>query len=386
VKAMVVTGYGSPLQAAELAQPALAPGHALLDVVACGVCFSDVKIARGKMPFSATLPLPHVPGHEICGRVVEVAPGDAGANGAGPGGAAGAGGARAPGEVVAAGARAAGGEAAAAATRATPPLAPGDLVVVHIVTPCGRCDRCRAGDEHICRDPVARAGFTHPGGFQERMVVPLDRLLPVPDGIDPAHAAPMTCALGTAYRAVVTRGGVTAGARVAVIGIGGVGIHALQVARAAGGLAVGLDRSAAAIDAAHDLGLDARDAGDPTVVPALLDESAGEGFDVVVDTVGRPATLQAAATLVRPGGRIVVVGYAVGQPIELDSARLVLEEVEVVGSRYARRSEMEQAIRLVADGRVKMVVDRVLDLKDADEAFAALEAGDVVGRLVVRIS
>ena len=342
MKAMVVTGYESPLQAAEMPQPALAPGHALLEVLTCGVCFSDVKIARGRMPFSGALSLPHVPGHEICARVVETDP---------------------PGA-----------------------FEPGALVVVHIVTPCGRCDRCRAGDEHICRSPVARAGFTDPGGFQERMVVPLDRLLAVPDGIDPAHAAPMTCALGTAYRAVVTRGRVTAGTRVAVIGIGGVGIHALQVAHAAGGLAVGLDRSAAALDAARGLGLDARDAGDPAVVPALLDESGTRGYDVVVDTVGRPATLQAAATLLRPGGRIVVVGYAVDQAIELDSARLVLEEVEVVGSRYARRSEMEQAIRLVADGRVRMVVDRVLDLQDADEAFAALEAGEVVGRLVVQVA
>lgn len=341
MKAMVVTGYGSPLQEAELASPALQPGHALVEVLTCGVCFSDIKIARGKMPFSGVLALPHVPGHEICARVIETDP---------------------PGA-----------------------LAPGALVVVYNVWPCGHCDRCRAGDEQICRDPRVRAGFTHPGGFQERMVVPLDRLLTVPDGIDPEHAAPMTCALGTAYRAVVTRGGVTAGSRVAVVGIGGVGIHALQVAGAAGGLAVGIDRSVAAVQAARALGLDARDAGDATLVPTLLEESDGQGYDVVLDTVGRPATLQTAASLLRPGGRVVVVGYAVGQGIELDSARLVLEEIEVVGSRYARRSEMERAIRLVAEGRVRMVVDRVLALRDADEAFAALEAGEVVGRLVLRV-
>jgi D-arabinose 1-dehydrogenase-like Zn-dependent alcohol dehydrogenase len=79
------------------------------------------------------------------------------------------------------------------------------------------------------------------------------------------------------------------------------------------------------------------------------------------------------------------VGYAVGQAIELPSARLVLEEVQVIGSRYARRNELEQAIRLVAAGRVEMVVDRVLDLEQADEAFAALEAGEVVGRLVLQV-
>jgi len=344
MKSMVVTAYGAPLQARDIpeADDALTPGHALLRVLTCGVCFSDVKIARGKMPFSDTLSLPHVPGHEICAEVLATEP---------------------PGA-----------------------LEPGTRVVVYNVWPCGRCDRCRAGEEQICRNPDTRAGFTDPGGFRERMVAPLDRLLVVPDSIDSAHAAPMTCALGTAYRAVVTRGEVVAGTRVAVIGIGGVGIHALQVARAAGGLAVGIDRSAPALEAARGLGLDARDGTDDSLAATLVEESGGQGYDVVVDTVGRPATMETAAALVRPGGRIVVVGYAVGQPIAFPSARLVLEEVQIVGSRYARRSEIEQAIRLVADGRVRMIVDHELDLEDADAAFSALENGDVVGRLVLRVA
>jgi D-arabinose 1-dehydrogenase-like Zn-dependent alcohol dehydrogenase len=106
---------------------------------------------------------------------------------------------------------------------------------------------------------------------------------------------------------------------------------------------------------------------------------------VVVDTVGTPATIAQAERLVRPGGRIVAVGYGVGRSIELPSARFVLEEVEVVGSRYVARDELERAIRLVADGRVQTVVDRVLPLERADEAFAALEAGEVVGRVVLQL-
>ncbi len=78
-------------------------------------------------------------------------------------------------------------------------------------------------------------GFTHPGGFQERLAVPVDRLVPIPEGIGAAHAAPMTCALGTAYRAVVTRGRVRAGnPDRGASGLGGVGIHAAQIAAARG--------------------------------------------------------------------------------------------------------------------------------------------------------
>jgi D-arabinose 1-dehydrogenase-like Zn-dependent alcohol dehydrogenase len=331
---MVVTRYGEALEPADVPAPALRPGTARLEILTCGVCFSDVKTARGQMPFSDALPLPHVCGHEICARVLETDPEGA--------------------------------------------LEPGTIVVVYHVWPCRRCGRCRAGQDQLCRQPDAWAGFSHPGGFQEQLVAPLDRLTEVPPGIDPVHAAPLTCALGTAYRAVLTRGGVTGGATVAVIGLGGVGIHALQIAHAAGARATGLDVSERAIVAARELGLRAQHAGDA--------DARGEGIDVVVDTVGSLATVQQAERLVRPGGRVVVVGYGVGSSFELPSARFVLEEIEVVGSRYVARDELERAIRLVADGRVRMVVDRVLALEQANEALTALEAGEVTGRVVLQVA
>jgi D-arabinose 1-dehydrogenase-like Zn-dependent alcohol dehydrogenase len=341
MRGVVVQRYDAPLELAELAAEPLGPGQARIQVTACGVCFSDVKIARGRMPFSADLPLPHVPCHEIAGRVLETDPAGA--------------------------------------------LPTGTLVTVYNVWPCGRCDRCLAGDENICRNPVTRAGFTEPGGLREEMVVPLDRLLVVPDGIDDVHAAPLTCALGTAYRAVVTRGEVRAGTRVAVIGLGGVGIHALQVAVAAGGSAVGVDRNPRTLERARIMGLDAVGAETPNLQTDLLERTRGLGFDVVVDTVGNEATMADAATLVRPGGRIVAVGYAVGGSFTVPSPHLVLQEISVVGSRYGRRDEIEHAMRLVADRLVEVVVDRVLPIDEAETAFRALEAGEVTGRLVIAV-
>jgi D-arabinose 1-dehydrogenase-like Zn-dependent alcohol dehydrogenase len=342
MRGMVIREYGRPLEPEELPSPQVRPGHALLEVLTCGVCFSDVKTSRGKMPFSADLRLPHVPGHEICARVLETDPRDA--------------------------------------------IAPGTIVVVYHVWPCGTCDRCRAGDENICRHPRAWAGFTHPGGFQERLVAPLDRLVRVPPNVNPVQAAPLTCALGTAYRSVVTRGRVAPGTRVAVIGLGGVGIHALQVARVAGAHVVGLDISDPAIATARELGLDARQADAPGVEDELLSEFGGEGVDVVVDTVGNEVSLRRAEHLVRPGGRIVVVGYAVDGRLAVPAARFVLEEVELIGSRYVRRDELERAIRLVADGHVRMVVDRVTPLEDANDAIAALDAHAIVGRVVLDVA
>jgi D-arabinose 1-dehydrogenase-like Zn-dependent alcohol dehydrogenase len=339
---MAVATYGEPLEAVELEPPNLSRGQALLEVLTCGICFSDVKTARGRMPFSERLPLPHVPGHEICARVLETDP---------------------PGAIEA-----------------------GSHVVVYHLWPCRRCARCRAGDENLCLAPEAWAGFTHPGGFQERLVVPLDRLMPVPPGIDPVHAAPLTCALGTAYRATVTRGGVGPGTRAVVIGLGGVGIHALQIAAAAGADAIGIDRSPRAVSVAGELGLTALPADDPETEARVAAASAGEGADVVIDVVGQPDTFLQAERLLRPGGRIVGVGYSLDASLELPTARFVLEEKELVGARYVRMDELERVIRLVAAGRVSPVIDRVVPLEDANSGIEALEAGEVVGRVVVDVA
>jgi D-arabinose 1-dehydrogenase-like Zn-dependent alcohol dehydrogenase len=341
MRGMAITEYGAPLERIEVPEPQLRSGHALIEVLTCGVCFSDVKTAHGQMPFSKELKLPHLPGHEICGQVLDTDP---------------------PGA-----------------------LEPGTNVVVYHVWPCQGCSRCRAGEDNLCVNPQAWVGFTHSGGFQDRLLVPLDRVVAVPDSIDPIRAAPMTCALGTAYRATVTRGGVAAGSRAVVIGLGGVGIHALQIARAAGALAVGLDTSQQAVNVARGLGLDARRADDPDTHSQLVAESGGEGVDVVIDTVGYESTVQQANRLVRPGGRIVAVGYSPTINFSLPSPRFVLEEIQLLGSRYVRLDELERAIMLVADGRVEIVVDSVKPLEAANEAFDSLEAGDVVGRVVLDV-
>jgi D-arabinose 1-dehydrogenase-like Zn-dependent alcohol dehydrogenase len=341
MRGMAITEYGAPLERIEVPEPQLRSGHALIEVLTCGVCFSDVKTAHGQMPFSKELKLPHLPGHEICGQVLDTDP---------------------PGA-----------------------LEPGTNVVVYHVWPCQGCSRCRAGEDNLCVNPQAWVGFTHSGGFQDRLLVPLDRVVAVPDSIDPIRAAPMTCALGTAYRATVTRGGVAAGSRVVVIGLGGVGIHALQIARAAGALAVGLDTSQQAVNVARGLGLDARRADDPDTHSQLVAESGGEGVDVVIDTVGYESTVQQANRLVRPGGRIVAVGYSPTVKFSLPSPRFVLEEIQLLGSRYVKLDELERAIMLVADGRVEIVVDSVKPLEAANEAFDSLEAGDVVGRVVLDV-
>jgi D-arabinose 1-dehydrogenase-like Zn-dependent alcohol dehydrogenase len=108
---------------------------------------------------------------------------------------------------------------------------------------------------------------------------------------------------------------------------------------------------------------------------------------VVIDTVGSEGSLGRAFGLVRPGGRIVGVGYSVGSMLsQVPTARFVLEEIELVGSRYVSLEELDRVVRLVADGRLHPVIDRVLPLEGANEALEALEAGEVVGRVVLDVA
>jgi alcohol dehydrogenase len=342
VRAMAVTSYGAPLEPLEVEEPILFEGSAMIEVLTCGVCFSDVKTARGKMPYSGDLALPHICGHEVCGRVVATDP---------------------PGAIE-----------------------KGTVVVCYHVWPCRVCSRCRAGQDNLCLRPRAWLGFRSPGGFQERVVVPLDRLTEVPEGVDPVHAASMTCALGTGYRAAIGRGRVTPGTRVVVVGLGGVGIHAQQVARAAGARAVGIDVSDRSIEAARALGLEAWDNRDADIIDRVLSATDGEGADVVIDCVGHEDTIAASEKMVRAGGRIVAVGYSLASDFRIPSTRFVLEEVELVGSRYVLMDELQQAIRLVADGSVQMVVDRVEPLEKANDVMESLESGEIVGRAVLDVA
>jgi D-arabinose 1-dehydrogenase-like Zn-dependent alcohol dehydrogenase len=342
MRAMAVVDYEKPLELVEVPEPDLRPGYALLDIISAGVCFSDVKTSRGRMPFSDDLRLPHIPGHEIYGRVLASDPDGA--------------------------------------------MAEGTRAVVYHYWPCGTCAACRRGDETLCRQMVGWAGFTHHGGFTERIAVPVGRLVPIPESVDPIHAAPMSCALGTAYRSVITRGGVGAGMTAAIVGLGGVGIHAAQMGRAAGARMAGFDIHEPTLASARDLDLDAWRADDEAAILALIGTTDGEGVDVVVDTVGHDDTLELARRLVRPGGRVVAVGYSPTSALCVPTPRLVLDEVDYVGSRYAHRDDLAKAVSLVERGLVSTVVGMVRPLDAVNEVFDALEDGAVVGRAVLEIA
>ena len=342
MRAMAVVDYTRPLEPVELPVPRPNDGSVLIRIRSCGVCYSDYKTATGRMPYSATLRLPHIAGHEIVGDIAEAGPG-------------------------------------------VTQLRIGQRVIVYNYWTCGTCRSCRAGDETVCQDLRGWVGFTSPGGFQEYLVVPQAYVLPLPDDIPDEQAAALSCATGTSYRAVVTRGRVAPGETVAIIGAGGVGLQAVQVARAADAAVIAVDVDQRKLQAARNVGA-------THVVTAAADAAehmrdlTNGGADLAVDCAGVDESLALAEQSVRPAGRVVMVGYVWGDTRRVSSAETVLREVSYLGSRYVRRDELARVIQLTSRGAIRPAVDCVLDLEDANSAFERLVGGAAVGRVVLRVA
>ncbi|MDI2125079.1 alcohol dehydrogenase catalytic domain-containing protein [Yinghuangia seranimata] len=247
MRTMTLQAPGEPLVEREVADPvATGPHEAVIDVLGCGVCHSDLHVADGHIGRT-----PIVLGHEVVGTDARLGP-----------------------------------------------------VMVYAPWGCRRpeCLQCAAGDEMICADSH-EAGIWDDGGYASKMLVPRREYLIPLDGLDPLEVAPLACGGLTAFRAVrraTSRFEPGRPARVLVIGAGGLGQYAVQfLARTPGAHVTVVDTLPARLAVARELGADV------TLSPDELD---GPPYDAVVDFVGAEPTLRSAVAFVRRGGAVVLVG------------------------------------------------------------------------------
>lgn len=332
MRAAVLERFGEDLALASRPEPEPAEGEALVRVRAAGICGTDVKIVSGALP---GLELPRVPGHEIAGELVVAAAG----------------------------------------------LEAGQRVAVYPLRSCGRCGPCRRGDTEVCAAAV-RLGFERDGGLAELVAVPAADLIPLGSGISFEQAAVAMDAVLTSLRAVRHRARVGPGDRVLIVGAGGLGLHGVQLAAAAGARVAVTDPVPGHRDLALDLGAEL------ALAPERLGEELGawspEGADVALEFSGSPAGFRAAAEALRPGGLLVCTGYRPGEDYGLDSSRLALTQLRIEGNRGGRIEHGREALAAVEAGEVKPLIDRVGGLGDVNELLAELRAGRVTGRVVVR--
>jgi propanol-preferring alcohol dehydrogenase len=340
MRAMVVREFGRPLVGEDRPSLIPGPGEILVQVAACGVCATDLKVVHGRLP---GVPLPVVPGHEIAGRVAAAGPGVSG---------------------VQAGDR---------------------VALAHRIT-CGECVWCREGRENLCAAGGGRLGIERDGGFATHVVAPARNACPLPEGVSWEAGAIIPGAMAGPYRAMRHLARVRAGEWVAVIGAGGLGLHLIQFVRALGGRAIAIDVEDGRLALAARLGAEvtvngAREAPGPAVRAA-----APAGAAVVAQVVGGKAVgpaMEEAMRLVAPGGRIVLLGYDRGQAFSVDSAWCVNREVAILGALSYTRRDLADVAGLVAAGTVRPIVAATRPLAEANAALTDVERGAAPGRVVL---
>jgi propanol-preferring alcohol dehydrogenase len=265
----------------------------------------------------------------------------------------------------------------------------GEPVAVYGAWGCGSCSRCLLGMESYCEDPAAApvpmggGGLGLDGGMAELMLVPAARhLIPLPEGLDPVAAAPLTDAGLTPYHAVRRSWAkLTPGAVVVVIGVGGLGHMAVQILKATtASRVIAVDAREEALALATGYGADVTVLSGPDAAAEIRAAAGRRGSDVVLDFVGSDATLALAAAVARPLGDLTIVGIAGGTlPVSFFSLPY---EVSIQTTYWGFRSELVEMLDLAARGLVKPTVT-TFALDDAMDAYRAMEAGKFEGRLVV---
>jgi D-arabinose 1-dehydrogenase-like Zn-dependent alcohol dehydrogenase len=239
----------------------------------------------------------------------------------------------------------------------------------------------------MCLSSPGRLGFEMDGGFGELVAVPERNLVKVGPQVSMEAASLIGGTLGSPLHAI-RMARIELGESAVVFGLGGLGIHALQILRHLGAGVIGIDVREDKLAKARELGaLHTIDARHTDPVKAVLDLTNGVGADVALEIVGGeavPPVIQQCLDLLRPGGRLVILGYHYGQTVPIDPARLVYRWLHIIASHNHSVRDVADAAMLVNDGRVKAVIAATAPMREANEALARLRAGDPIGRIVLQ--
>jgi NADPH:quinone reductase-like Zn-dependent oxidoreductase len=223
------------------------------------------------------------------------------------------------------------------------------------------------------------------GTHAERIALPREQVYPLPAGLDFETAAAFPLVFETAHRMLVTKAQLREGEWVFVWGIGsGVSTACLAIAKALGAHVVTTSSSADKLERARELGADAALNHETDDVVAAVKEVSGGGAHIVVDHVGE-ATWQRSLAAARADGRVCVCGATSGPNPPAQLHRIWWKQLTVHGSTMGMRTDFEAVYELVTSGRVVPVIDHVFSLRDAAQAHERLEAGEQLGKIVLRI-
>jgi len=319
---------GEPLLMMEIPIPEPPPGEVLVKVKACGLCGADLHLAvKGDLPVART---PITLGHEAAGIVAALGDG-------------------------------------------VTQVAIGDRVALFPAASCGSCRFCRLGRVSLC-DRSKVYGMARDGALAEYVLAPAHTLMPLPAEIPFDIGAIATDGVATPFHALRTRGTLRCGETVGIFGCGGLGTHAVQIARLMGASQVlAVDIDAGARERAKRLGADlVFDPGEIDVPKAV--RAATSGLDLAIELVGLPAIVEQAIRSLGKCGRAVLVGVGPGKPTLPSLAGFVGREQTILGSFGMDRNDIEEIFNLLRTGRLDLSgsISTRYPLKKANDALAHL--------------
>ncbi len=343
MKAMYYEAFGQTPQIRTLPDPEPAFDGVVIKVGATGLCRSDWHGWKGHDP---DIRLPHVPGHELAGRVV-------------------------------------------ATGKGVMRFRIGDRVTVPFVSGCGHCSECHSGNQQVCPSQF-QPGFTHWGSFAEFVAIDYadTNLVHLPDAIDDATAASLGCRFATSFRAVVDQARTGPGDWVAVHGCGGVGLSAMMIATALGANVIGIDLTEDKLAFARQCGAVATiNAGAvPDVVEAVRDITGG-GAHVSIDALGHPTTCFNSIKNLRRRGRHVQVGLMLGEHAtpQIPMAQVIGHELEIYGSHGMQAWRYDAMLGMLTAGKMKpqQLISKRTSLSDAVQDLVNLDRAETPGIAVI---
>jgi NADPH:quinone reductase-like Zn-dependent oxidoreductase len=249
---------------------------------------------------------------------------------------------------------------------------------------CGSCEFCSSGEKPLCLKYVI-LGEHRDGSQAERICVPAENLIPIPDTLPFEEAAAAPLVYLTAWRMLMTRGRLAASEDVLVWSAGaGVGVACVQLARLAGARVVATASTDEKCARLKELGADfVLNHRREDVVRRIRELTSKRGVDVVVDYIGKD-TWAKSLQCVRRGGRIVTCGATSGYDPAEDLRQVFFRQIEILGCTMGNNKELQDALRPVFEGRIRPVIDRVLPLSEVAVAHRLLEERGVCGKILLK--
>src|SRR3989441_5666770 len=347
MKAMLLRELAGPLRLTEVAMPVPGPGEVRVRVRATGVGLTVVIMTANP---GLVTSFPRIPGHEVAGEVVELGPQVQGVN-------------------------------------------VGERVACHFYLTCGACSFCRSGRETLCEQFGGYLGMAADGGYAEYLVVPARNVCRIPNGVSYVEAAIAADAIATPLHACREEARIGPGDKVLLVGAGGgVGIHAVQVAKLCGGWVLGADVTDEKLEMVRSVGADeVIDPRGEELSKQVLSRTGGRGVDAAIDFVASAETLEACVRSLAPAGRLVIVGnrpkavFGNDPTFRVDPGLMLRKMLEIHGSRYVTLSELAQTLELLRQKRIKAIVTRTFRLDELETAHQLLRENAIAARAALVI-